>query len=276
MTRESDREFSEPVSRRYRELGAEEPPRALDEAILAASRRAARPWTQRWAVPLSLAAVLVLSVTVTLRIQHEQPGIESPATAPKEVASVPPAPAQETPLKLKAENKLKPVIAQPEREQREQQEKLAVKDESKPAVRIEPKPFATEPRELGRAAAGASADALSSRSDVLRGPAESGATGAITRQAEERTSRDAEAAARAPQVGPVQALAKRAEPARAAASAPPAAKAVAETPERELERIAELRRQEKHDEADKALAEFRKRYPDYKIPEAMLERVEKR
>ena len=48
------------------------------------------------------------------------------------------------------------------------------------------------------------------------------------------------------------------------------------TPEKELERIAELRKQGKHDEADKALAEFRKRYPDFKIPAAMLERVERR
>ena len=50
----------------------------------------------------------------------------------------------------------------------------------------------------------------------------------------------------------------------------------AETPERQLERVAELRRQGKHDEADKALAEFRKRHPDYKISEAMRERVERR
>ena len=49
-----------------------------------------------------------------------------------------------------------------------------------------------------------------------------------------------------------------------------------ETPEKWLERIAELRREGKHDEADKALAEFRKRYPDYRISESMLERVERR
>jgi hypothetical protein len=49
-----------------------------------------------------------------------------------------------------------------------------------------------------------------------------------------------------------------------------------EPPERWLERIAELRKQGMHDEADKALEEFRKRYPDYRIPESMLEKVEKR
>jgi hypothetical protein len=49
-----------------------------------------------------------------------------------------------------------------------------------------------------------------------------------------------------------------------------------ESPEPWLERIAQLRQQGKHDEADKALAEFRKRYPEFKIPPAMLERVERR
>lgn len=47
-------------------------------------------------------------------------------------------------------------------------------------------------------------------------------------------------------------------------------------PDQELERIAELRRQQKHDEADKALTEFRQRFPGYTITESMRERVERR
>jgi serine/threonine-protein kinase len=54
------------------------------------------------------------------------------------------------------------------------------------------------------------------------------------------------------------------------------AKLAVEPPERWLERIAELRKQGKHEEADKALAEFRRAYPDYRISEAMLEKIEKR
>jgi len=263
----------EKVSQKYRELGAPEPPRALDEAILAAATRSARslhgtarPWTRRWAVPLSIAAVVVLSATVTLRIQQEQPGIEDPAPAEKEAA--PPVAVAEAQLKLKAEEQFKAPT-------RERRAKIAVRDETK---QDEPKPFA-QPLRDQQAAASPSAPAaiapapapsavLSSRADAARGAASSVA-GTMARQAEERTARDAEAAARAPQVGPVQALAKRAELAAAARTA-------AETPERELERIAELRGQAKHDEADKALAEFRKRYPDFKIPAAMLERVERR
>jgi len=40
--------------------------------------------------------------------------------------------------------------------------------------------------------------------------------------------------------------------------------------------LSTLRAEGKHEEADKALAEFRKRFPDYKIPEEMLRRVERR
>ena len=111
----------------------------------------------------------------------------------------------------------------------------------------EPQPFATN-----QAAGSASGRADDSRR------VESSVTGALERQMEERTSRDAEAAARAPRLGAFQAQKQ------------------ADTPERELDRIALLRAQGQHDEADKALAEFRKRYPEYKIPEAMRERIERR
>ena len=51
--------------------------------------------------------------------------------------------------------------------------------------------------------------------------------------------------------------------------------AKADSPEAALERIAELRRLGRHDEADKALAEFRRHYPDYRIAEEMLKKVER-
>jgi hypothetical protein len=46
--------------------------------------------------------------------------------------------------------------------------------------------------------------------------------------------------------------------------------------ERELERIATLRRENKHVEADEALAKFRRENPDYRIPEAIWEQVKPR
>jgi hypothetical protein len=46
----------------------------------------------------------------------------------------------------------------------------------------------------------------------------------------------------------------------------------AEPPERWVERIIELRKQGKHDEAEKQLAEFRRLHPGYKLPDAALKR----
>jgi hypothetical protein len=287
------------VTAAYRELGAEEPPRALDAAILAAARRPARPWTQRYAVPIGLAAVLVLSVTVTLRIQHERPGIES--IARQEPAASAPAAAPEAALKLKPEMQIKPT--EPARQR-------AAKAEAQDL----PKPFADARVEARREQAAApkapppaSADLLASPADMGRGT-ELSSRGMAERQAEDRTARDAEAAARAHprahQAGALLAKRRSDQPAPAAASAPapavasvapaaapPAAKPAAEppakvaeqaakvpadTPEREFERIAQLRAEGRHDEADKAFLEFRRRYPGFRITEEMLRRIERR
>jgi hypothetical protein len=239
----------EKVARRYRELEAEEPPRALDEAILAAARhpragerRATRPWTQRLAVPLSLAAVLVLSVTVTLRIQHEQPGIESPVPQVKE-----PVPQAKEPVP--AASAVAPVAeAQPMPKAAVQKKKLVAQEEPEPFPAAVQGKLA-EDGPPAPAAAPVPEDSLASRRDAARS-AESSAAGAAARN--------------------------EAAPAAALMRAPAAKAALADTPERELERIAGLRRLGMHDEADKALAEFRKRYPDYTIPEAMRARVERR
>jgi hypothetical protein len=144
----------------------------------------------------------------------------------------------------------------------------------------EPKPFMAEkPAISGGASTEASRNVGSS------------AAGALAQPFEERRLRDAQAPAAAPKPAPAEALAKRTDSAQssahaerverdevAARAAAPARmqQKLADTPERELERIAELRAQGRHDEADKALAEFRKRNPDYVIPEAMRARVERR
>jgi hypothetical protein len=50
----------------------------------------------------------------------------------------------------------------------------------------------------------------------------------------------------------------------------------AQSPEQALQGIADLRRQGRHEEADKALAEFRRRYPDYRLSEEMRAKVERK
>ncbi|MCG6873921.1 MAG: hypothetical protein LJE97_02395 [Betaproteobacteria bacterium] len=64
----------------YRATAREEPPRALDERILAAAHRAVdahpvpagRSFAQRWRVPVAVAATVVLSATVTLMVYESE------------------------------------------------------------------------------------------------------------------------------------------------------------------------------------------------------------
>jgi hypothetical protein len=181
------------VSQRYREMGAEEPPRALDEAILGASRRAVA--RRRWYGPVALAASLVLVVAVTIQVEREKPAEEV-------VASAPPQPSKEAPAPVEA---------------------------PKPQ---EKKQFSDHADRLGELA---------------------------KQQPPEPARREMEA--QRPQ-------------ASAAAGARMMAKV--ESPEAWLERIVELRKQGKHEQADKALADFRQRYPDYRLSDEMKAKVERK
>jgi len=186
------------VSERYRALGREQPPPELDVAILAASRRR----HARWVVPVSIAAVVVLAVGVTLRVQiEERKDAEDIALSPRVMQAPAPPPA-----------------------------------------------------------------GLESRAQAAREAAAPPA---------------APAAAASPQLGarkreaPAEASADRAEPAGRASAGVAAGKLSAppETPEQWLERIAKLRDAGKAREADESLAEFKRRYPDYRISEALRARI---
>ncbi|HXZ52547.1 MAG TPA: hypothetical protein VEH51_11145 [Burkholderiales bacterium] len=204
MADHEDRKLSE----RYRELGREEPSQELDTKILAAAR--ARPGLRRWALPLSIAAVIVLSVTVTLEVQREPARPENRVEFQKELKIEPKA--------APAEQSVAPAAGAPA------------------AAQMAPPAPALERRV----------------EDSMNTPT----AGRLSREAadRERFERAASAAAeeRARQLG------------------------AAESPERWLERIAALRRAGQDDEADRLLAEFRRRFPDYRIPEATLKRVERR
>jgi hypothetical protein len=196
------------VSRSYRELGAEEPSRELDERILAASRRNTVR-RGRWYGPVAVAAVLMLAVAVTLQVERQKPD--------EKVVETPPAEA------------------------------------AKPSAQ-EKKQFTPEPPPPPRQ----NMDALAKR------------------QTEERARGDAarDGAASAPAAEPAQRETEAQRPQASAAGARLMSKA--ESPEAWLERIAELRRQGKDEEADKALAEFRKRYPDYRLTDEMRTKVERK
>ena len=200
------------VSRRYRELGSEQPPPALDQAILAASRQAVAS-RRRWYVPLAAAAAALLAVGVALHVQREQPDPET-MTAPSEV-----------------------------------------KEEARKA----PSP----------ADNGAADSAPGARGSRL----EDGAP-ARAKPRQEAPPAAATGPAPIPQTAPV--------PQPKPGEAQPQAmermlgRTAQESPDEWLERIAELRRLERHEEADKAFAYFRQQYPDYRIPEEMLGKIQKK
>lgn len=195
------------VSQRYRELAREEPPSALDARILAAAHGeedlrlaplVAPTGRRRWYVPLAAAAVIVLSVVVTLQLQGEQPDPELALSAPATPGAGPASPAQP------------------------------------PA----PKPQADAAREAPEKAPG-----------VLRRTPEKPRVSA---------QEAAPVAAPAPASG-AEATAKLTQDALA--------------PEEWLARIAQMRRDGRHAEADEAYAAFRRRYPEFRIPEALRDQV---
>jgi outer membrane biosynthesis protein TonB len=267
------------VTRRYRELAREEPGAALDAAILAASHRAVarRSAASRWGPPLSIAAVLMLAVGITLNIQHEQPGVEyaepsrpgaAPPAAkpvPEPAAPVPQAPASEPPPRSDAQPALRPKRAAPGAGRRE--EKFV---QSPPPVE-EKKDTALH--DLAVARNESRTFSAPQGESAAPPPAAASAPAAPSRPATVAKTRDtAEMAQGAPAQAP-------AEPARAKSEADSmgmtrlrAQSAIAD-PAQELERIARLRVEGRHAEADKALEEFRRRHPGFRIPEAMWERV---
>ena len=256
------------ISRRYREHAREQPPAALDEAILAASRRAvhAGPRGNRWAVPASIAAVLVLGIGVSLRMQMEQPGIETStpgATAPSEYSL--PAAAPEA----------APSVAQAPAAADASGEKLQplAKDAAKPLARSAPPAAARKPIKPAdlppEAVTAAPATVATAPAAAATAPATPAPAPFSDLAASSAAPPPAAASAPAPQPRELRAR-------REAASEGTLQKTERDERDRELERIARLRAEGRHDEADKALEAFRRTHPQYRIPEAVWEKVRPR
>jgi hypothetical protein len=303
------------LARRYRELAREEPPASLDASILAASRRAlaAKPSaSRRWAVPLSIAAVLVLAFGVTLEMQRETPDVTyapPPAQAPEAKPQLPPdrglrqapesrtqsqpAPAMkgESPPASAAKEKLRraPAAAgelQLPVDKRDFQPAPATRDQKDRAAPEAPARHELAPREEASRPQPA-ADAFEKSNAAGARPLAAPASPAQTSTPEATTPPPPQGLPAAASPAPKPSGAPLAEPfpqapeSRAKARALDAAPAMRVAPlradpARELERIAKLREEGRNEEADKALEEFRRANPEFRIPEAMWERVKPR
>lgn len=282
--------MSEPgdkLARRYRELAREEPPAALDARILAAARSGSDPKSKargpaaRWMGPVSIAAVLVLGIGVSLRMQLETPGIETsiPSSPPSEYSTppapeppAPPAPAQAPARADSAMPAVKPqTAAGPEvptrrfeappspkalRKERAVEEPAHAEATRNAAQEPVPNPFTDAP--------------VTMQAPVPVSPPMTSLGAAVPPPQEAGRMAPQSAPLRAKREGVAADAASGARESRAAAAVPDP------DPQRELERIATLRASGQHAEADRALEALRRRHPDFRIPEAMWERVKPR
>ncbi|MCX7891883.1 MAG: hypothetical protein N2544_05885 [Burkholderiales bacterium] len=264
----------------WREASCEDPPRRLDDAILARAREAVaardagppselwplahpRSWLMRWRVPLAVAATLVVSATLTLLVYDY--GIEAPppvvtdgplpkgapparpATPGTTTDRAPAAPAPEATEPAKA---AAGALPPPPAATREAPSATPPPPEAAPGR-------ATMPEREGEAP-GASREMPGARA-LGRAPAAAGDVAPRTAPAPSVTPAAPPAAAR-----------DAALPAQREQAAPDAAReqgAALATPEAYVERIRELRRAGRDAEARALLEELRRRFPAFALPE---------
>ena len=274
----------------YRAAAREEPPPALDDAIRAAARRAVgsrpqrmgSPFIHAWRVPLSIAAVMVLTVSLVTIMREEAPEIMSapggvttvgeadqmragpaadarerasavpktlvaPATRPDSVGLKPPAQTGSSGLGLR-ENRVSPdpVPGAPK--------------DTAAAHRLETDAPTTSVL-AKRALPQAFPEAVDTHDDTA--VAAAGKRRQLTK--EESPASPARAAEKT-MSAPVPAPALATAPVMAGGAIQPRTDL---PPDKWLERIEDLRRQGRLDEAKTSLGAFRKRYPDHELPASL-------
>ena len=267
----------EELSRIYRDADGPRPPQRVDDNILAASQRVAgagaRPagarLARRWGTPVALAATVLVTFTLALMVFERESGLDT--MAPK-------APRADRPAKVSP--------AEPVRAGQLAKSPPAEPRSAAPAPAT-PSPQAAAPPD--RAKPPTVETALSNERRATGRPARVPAVPPgieILRKSEEvKPLPDAERAFDAQQsVRPTQAPAAAPAPGanslRESASTLQGAGAVGgatnrvavseakeRTPEKWLEDIRKLRTEGKATEVERELAEFKKRYPDYILPE---------
>lgn len=273
-----EEDFRDPaLSRLYREHAQETPSATIDAAILARAQQACskpirkRSWWKRFSAPFALAVTVVLAVLVSLNADREQPAFAPPGIPVEQ----PPAPVEtRQPTPPSAVLATQPQ-AQADAKVAEAQTKTkigsALKTESakQPATpeKIErheplPTPFPSAPPVV----AGKTAH------PVVQLPPEERLSG----KAASVPSPTVDAPSSPPFENRPRAAAFKAAPEEhreMLKSSEPDAHNIVEKnaiplkPEAWIEKIRKLRREGKMTEAEQSLAEFRRAYPDYKLPE---------
>lgn len=234
----------------YRATPRDAPPRALDGRILAAAHRAvaarpapARPdWTRRWRVPLSVAATVILSATITLMMYESDDA--PPPLAPARPQGIGDAQREQPRADMKAPGRLGEARRDAERKAGPEAERQTAPQRSEGLAgeaaapragapsESPPEPFPADDRARRSAPIQAERDQaapLAKESAPASPPASSSAApGAAPGKAEAEPATTARARAREPTANEDRALADRpAGRAAGAAPAPPRAPAPA-------------------------------------------------
>ena len=271
------------IERLYRETARDEPPARIDSAILAAARREAgagpRPLAQRlrrWHLPVSIAAIVMVSVSVVVLMQEEEskrdrepviPAIPAPADklAAPPALRTPPEAAKEA-MQRELESPSSP--RRPSRDDREAAARSGVTAGS----RAEP----ASPAAAGVGRLEASAGKPAPQPFVAApAPAEEQRTASTAADAAMTSGLEsAPAAANQPLASRPRAEARRAAPVAGAM----ATKSVEqdrlpawqgfekEPPEKWLARIEKLKALGLEAEAQEMLSEFKHRFPEHPLP----------
>jgi len=273
------------LDRLYREAAREAPPAHLDAAILAAARReaGARPRSvsstlRRWHVPVSIAAVVIVSVSLVILVREEggEQIVQAPVSTVALPAEQPAGPATQPAPATGTREAVQPQVAAPAPLRRESRDDAGAPARfSKPVDSARP-----EPGSPAVAGAGAvvtpESGARPSPQPFLAAP----------RVAEERAVSPPADAITAGRIAGAPAAPSEPLVARSAADAPQAksmARAMAakpaeqdrlpvwhgfekELPQKWLARIEELRRQGRAAEAEEMLSEFKRRFPELPLP----------
>ena len=287
----------EELSRIYRDAEGPRPPQRVDDNILAASQRVAglarRPggigFARRWGVPVTLAATVLVTSTLALMVYERQSGLDaiapqvpragrpakvSPAE-PKRAAQPEKSPPAELPRVAPQPAPPVPQAAVPLDRAKQRTVETAFSGKGPATGRSERVPEVPRGFEILRKSEEVKPAPVAPAPGASVSPA--ALPGANQAAPLQDTPRASEIRQQAP---PVAGLASRAGSLRESGSTfqgssvaaivgnrVAAPEATERTPEKWLEDIRKLKTEGKATEAERELAEFKKRYPDYRLPE---------
>ena len=271
----------EELSRIYRDAEAPVPPQRVDDNILAASRRVAgaKPrserseFARRWGAPVALAATVVVTTTLTLMVFERQSDLDATAPAaqradqPSKSKSAEPKPAARAPATPVAQ-------AEARRDREEPRPSAGAAKNVRPGTE-QPGFAANVPRapETSRKEQTRPASAAAAPFSGERAGADQQALSPDAQRAQEAPRQAPRAPAAAALIGDANTLRESASTLQragvigASAGRGAGSEAKERTPEKWLEDIRKLKTQGKTAEVERELAEFKKRHPDYRLPD---------